>query len=103
MFIVTYVAFNNTTLSIILFGVTVDVSLTSIATGIIVGEFITREKTPHEEGVTTTSVILVSVFYIFLAPAILYILLTPLFTNTHDIDYAPHNRKNLSITMLMEI
>ncbi|MCD4076177.1 hypothetical protein KX427_23400, partial [Escherichia coli] len=25
------------------------------------------------------------------------------FTTTHDIDYAPHNRKNLSITMLMEI
>lgn len=33
----------------------------------------------------------------------LYMLLTLLFTTTHDIDYAPHNRKNLSITMLMEI
>lgn len=65
VFIVTYVAFNNTTLPIILFGVTVDVSLTSIATGIIVGEFITRKKPLHEEGVTITSVILVSVFFTF--------------------------------------
>lgn len=38
---VTYIAFNHTTLPVIIFGLTVDVSLTSIATGIIAGEFIT--------------------------------------------------------------
>lgn len=74
VFIVTYVAFNNTTLPIILFGVTVDISLTSIATGIIVGELITREKPPHKEGVTTTSVILLSVFlYFFSTCNIIYV------------------------------
>ncbi len=78
--LVTYIPFNNITLTMILFGFITDISLTSIATATVAGELISQDKSPHEGGVTTTSVILLSVFYSFLAPAILYMLLTLLFT-----------------------
>ncbi|MCM4471309.1 hypothetical protein MMR78_27930, partial [Escherichia coli] len=61
----TYIAFNNITRTMILFGFITDISLTSIATATVAGELISQDKSPHEGGVTTTSVILLSVFLFF--------------------------------------
>lgn len=83
--IVTYIAFNNTTLPVILFGLIADISLVSGIAATSVRELMNKDKSPCEDGLTTTSVILFSFFYIAFAPAISYTRLTSSLTDENRI------------------